>query len=65
MTTSLVAEAAPHERHDADTGACISRSTAAPTQATSRGTQGTLTLFYWQAPTIEPAPLAVKDQSAS
>lgn len=41
--------------------------TAAPTQAVHRGGGGTLTLFYWQAPTTLNPHLSqgVKDQSAS
>lgn len=42
-------------------------SPAAPSAVAARGAQGTLTLFYWQAPTILNPHLsqAVKDQSAS
>ncbi|MBI2780631.1 MAG: peptide ABC transporter substrate-binding protein [Chloroflexi bacterium] len=41
--------------------------TAVPTKAATRGGGGTLTLFYWQAPTILNPHLSqgVKDQSAS
>jgi peptide/nickel transport system substrate-binding protein len=68
MTTSLVAGACAASNVTRPTPAPASIApTAAATQATSRGTQGTLTLFYWQAPTILNPHLsqAVKDQSAS
>jgi len=68
MTTSLVAGACAASNIATPTPVPASTApTAAPTQATSRGTQGTLTLFYWQAPTILNPHLsqAVKDQSAS
>lgn len=68
LTTSMVAGACAASNVTTPTPVPASVApTGAPTQTASRGAQGTLTLFYWQAPTILNPHLsqAVKDQSAS